>query len=63
MPKNTEGKEIDTFEKAMAYRIANLDKDITDRVFSSNAPYSEGMADGYRYALAIYLECKEDGTI
>ena len=63
MLKNTEGKEMDIFEQAMEYRIENLDKGIADRIFSSNAQYSEGMAEGYRYALAIYRECLEGGTI
>lgn len=63
MSKNIEEKEPDAFEQDMEYRIGNLGRAIADRGLSSNAPCSEGMSAGYRYALAIYRECRKDGTI
>ena len=59
MLKNTDGKEPDTFEQAMEYRITNID----NRDPYSENEYSDGMRRGYRYALAIYRECRKDGTI
>ena len=63
MHNNSEEKEPDAFEQEMEHRIVNLERAIADRRLSSNAPYSEGMSAGYRYALAIYRECRKDGTI
>ena len=58
MLKNQEGKEPDTFEQEMEYRITNLEKAGGAMTASTNAVFAEGMAAGYRYARAIYQECR-----
>ena len=61
MLKNTEGKEVDTFEQELEYRIANLTTAIDTGHIEKE--YVSGMKHGYEYALALYRECRKDGTI
>jgi len=53
MLKNTEGKEVDSFEQEMEYRITNLN--ILPKY--EKCEYSEGQRSGFEFALAIYREC------
>lgn len=62
MPKNSEGKELDAFEKEMEYRLTNLDK-TTKRSIGDGLAFAVGQKSGFEYALAIYRECREAGTI
>jgi hypothetical protein len=53
---------MDTFEKEMEYRIANLEKAIDDGNYSTE-DHSQGQLGGLKYALSVYRrDCKEDGN-
>jgi hypothetical protein len=60
MYKNTEEKEPDVFEEELEYRITNHKMAISKSV---GGAYTEGQKSGFEYALAIYRQCKKDGTI
>lgn len=53
MLKNIEGKEVDSFEQAMEYRIAYL----IGLPKYEKSEYSEGQRSGFEYALAVYRDC------
>ena len=53
-------ENMDAFEEAIAWHIKNID-DVAER--DGDNPFANGQRAGFRYAVAIYRDCKKREAI